>query len=393
MIDFLQVKNFKSLHNVGIKLAPLNLLMGLNSMGKSSLIQVLLLLRQSYYLSNHKIYEVNGKSQNETENKEEYGARFLTLILNGNLISLGNAKDVFYQNAEPDDDIFIFFTTTKETSIKLSYWYVQDRDFLQLKSSETVLSQKESFNEIPLFSDSFYFLTAEHIGPAKTYSTNNKYEKINTLGNRGEFAPYYLARKGNRSDVVNEALIHPKAKSSILAHQLDAWLSEISPGTKLTVEELQGLDSIKMNFKFETKNSYSELYAPINVGFGLPYVLPLILSLLTAKKGSLVLIENPESHLHPRGQSKLGELIALAAQSGVQIFCETHSDHIINGVRVAVKEKKLLNDNAALFYFDKSTENPLDTVITPIQLDKNGELDLYPSGLLDEWGNLMSKLF
>lgn len=76
MIDFLQVKNFKSLHNVGIKLAPLNLLMGLNSMGKSSLIQVLLLLRQSYYLSNHKIYEVNGKSQNETENKEEYGARF-----------------------------------------------------------------------------------------------------------------------------------------------------------------------------------------------------------------------------------------------------------------------------------------------------------------------------
>lgn len=97
--------------------------------------------------------------------------------------------------------------------------------------------------------------------------------------------------------------------------------------------------------------------------------------------------------MHPRGQAELGKLIAFASQSGVQIICETHSDHIINGIRVSVKEKNVDAEKVRLFYFDKNEATKLETEITPINVDKNGELDSYPTGLLDEWGNLMSQLF
>ena len=193
-----------------------------------------------------------------------------------------------------------------------------------------------------------------------------------------------------------------KAKSNWIAHELDAWMSEISPGTKILANELPGLDIVKMSVQFETKhkisedkfvNEYTDEYSPVNVGFGIPYVLPLILSLLISNPGDLVLIENPESHLHPKGQSMIGKLIAVAAQSGVQIICETHSDHIINGIRVATKNSIIANDKVRLFYFDKNEETKLETEVTTINVDKNGELDNYPEGLLDEWGNLMSQLF
>lgn len=72
-----------------------------------------------------------------------------------------------------------------------------------------------------------------------------------------------------------------------------------------------------------------------------------------ARPGDMVLIENPESHLHPKGQSAIGRLLAATAANGVQIFCESHSDHIINGVRVAVKEGIIQQNQLAVYYFSR----------------------------------------
>ena len=65
------------------------------------------------------------------------------------------------------------------------------------------------------------------------------------------------------------------------------------------------------------------------------------------------MLENPEAHLHPKGQRKMGELIAQCAANGIQIFLETHSDHILNGIRIAVKQKRLKGEDAKLFYFSR----------------------------------------
>ena len=85
--------------------------------------------------------------------------------------------------------------------------------------------------------------------------------------------------------------------------------------------------------------------------------------------------------------------MALAAQNGVQIFCETHSDHVINGVRLSVHNKILDNEKAKIFFFEKNVDSMLETIVTTVHINAHGELDKYPEGLLDEWGNVLSQLF
>ena len=81
------------------------------------------------------------------------------------------------------------------------------------------------------------------------------------------------------------------------------------------------------------------------------------------------------------------------AQSGSQLFVETHSDHIINGIRVAVKEKLIEKEKVNILFFDKETaEKEQYAKITPILVDGNGSLSDYPDNFMDEWSSQLSKL-
>ena len=84
----------------------------------------------------------------------------------------------------------------------------------------------------------------------------------------------------------------------------------------------------------------SSEYRPTNVGFGITYALPIVVSALSARPGSLLIVENPEAHLHPRGQVKMGELLCQASEAGIQVLIETHSDHVLNGIRLAVRDSQ-----------------------------------------------------
>ena len=117
----------------------------------------------------------------------------------------------------------------------------------------------------------------------------------------------------------------------------------------------------------------------------------MVTALLTAKEDDLILIENPEAHLHPAGQSKLGELIALVAESGVQLFIETHSDHLMNGIRVAVAKKQLDNHNVSLFNFTGNTNDHSAKIEQPY-IDERGRLSHWPDGFFDEWENQLDEL-
>lgn len=369
MIDRLSINNFKSLHNVKINMKSLNLFLGLNSMGKSSVIQSLLLLRQSYI-------------KNESLGK---------LLINGELVSLGNSKDIYYSYGEIGGQIE-FCLENRDDYLNTRYDYKNGTNVL---SGSINMKEPGSISNFSLFKEGFCYLAADHISPSKTYSIKDPWNSYDVLGRNGENAPYFLAQHGG--DVVeNINLHHPNSRSDTLSHELDAWLGEISPGTKMIAEEQNGLDIVTLSVQYQAsifgKKEYTDKISPVNVGFGIPYVMPVILSILISKPGELLIIENPESHLHPKGQAQLGRLMALAAQSGVQIICETHSDHVINGIRVATKENEIDHKSVGLFYFDKSKDNSLDTVITSICIDRKGELDQYPQGLLDEWGNLMEKL-
>lgn len=134
-----------------------------------------------------------------------------------------------------------------------------------------------------------------------------------------------------------------------------------------------------------------------SIGYGISYTLPVIVALLSATPNSLIIIENPEAHLHPAGQAELAKLITLVASNGVQVFIETHSDHIISGIQLACKAYEKDNtmgisrDDVALYYFKNDSNNRLH--IEPVKILETGILDYQPKGFFDQAENDMFQLY
>jgi predicted ATPase len=212
------------------------------------------------------------------------------------------------------------------------------------------------------------------------------------LGTAGEFAEYFLYLYGSER-VVNKMLCHLGTEPDDLQNQVQCWLHEISPGAELHLAMHPEMDIVNLRYSFVTGEQRSNKYRSTSVGFGITYVLPVLVAVLSSKPGSLILIENPEAHLHPRGQVLMGELLARAASVGIQIVVETHSDHVLNGIRLAVHGGTIEPDAIAINYFsridDKGRVRAL--VESPI-LDKNGRLDRWPDGFFDEWEKSLGQL-
>jgi predicted ATPase len=108
-------------------------------------------------------------------------------------------------------------------------------------------------------------------------------------------------------------------------------------------------------------------------------------AVLASEPGTLILIENPEAHLHPKGQSKMGELLALAASCGVQVVIETHSDHVLNGIRRVVHAGKLDHNDVQLHYFQRQEkEGQAFTEVVSPHIKRSGRIDKWPDGFFDQ---------
>lgn len=392
MISSIELKNFKSIKSKVFALRNLNVLLGLNGQGKSSFIQSLLVLRQS-----------------NTESGRSEG----WLNLKGKYVNIGNTKDAFYQYAKKEDLIFNL-SFGEDTTIPFHYAYEMEKDVLPPKVDKNLYGEtkikfeslvKNSEKHTGLFSNQFQYLNAYRIQPESTYpKSNNEVVQNRNIGMNGQYAAHFIETYYDE-EVAFDNILHPKSfvedtlikkitVDKTLGNQINLWLGEISPGIKVITTSINQ-DEVLLEYQFEQRTyGRTNRFKPENVGFGITYTLPVVTALLSAKPGSLLIIENPESHIHPKGQAKLGELIALVAQNDVQIIIETHSDHIVNGIRVGIKEKKLSKDKAILFYFKKIMDDQEQySAITDIVLDKNGTLSEEPEGLLDEWGNQLLKLF
>ena len=367
MINYMQIENFKSIRKLSLPLENLNLFFGMNGMGKSSVIQALLLLRQSFW-ENSKL-----------------GLDYL--YTNGTMIQLGTGKDVFCQSGI-SDNIRFYIQFSNNIKYDCCYKYrLDDPDSDQLMRVGTKIDDSYA---VPLFSEQFSYLGAEHIGPRKQYSIENwKRNGAVKLGIAGEFVVPFLALEGEKLRVPDEMCLQ-NGKTNRLIDQVSAWMAEISPGIRISAELLPSIEKAKLAISYSGDRLFSDSFLPVNVGFGIPYVLPLIVELLISNQDSLLLIENPESHLHPKGQTMIANLIALAAEHGCQIICESHSDHVINGIRVAVKKSQINNRKVGVSFFSKNKEQ--ETKVDNIYIDGKGNLSDYPLGLLDEWGILMTEL-
>lgn len=188
---------------------------------------------------------------------------------------------------------------------------------------------------------------------------------------------------------------YPGVEDRYLISQVNAWLQVVSPGSSVIVEDVSLGDSNKciLSVAYANDDGVMHRFKPQNVGFGISYVLPALVALLTSGRDDIVVIENPEAHLHPKGQYKMGELLARAAASGVQVFVETHSDHVVNGVRGAVKDKIVSRKDVGISYFERKVyEDEVCTDVRNIKIDSHGSLSEYPEGFMDEWNNQLMEL-
>jgi predicted ATPase len=171
------------------------------------------------------------------------------------------------------------------------------------------------------------------------------------------------------------------------------WLQHLSPGVSLVAHPVDLSDLAMLAFRYDTKGvaGRSDDSRPTNVGFGLTYCLPIVVACLASRPHSLILLENPEAHLHPRGQVALGTLLAKCAADNVQVVCETHSDHLLNGVRLAVKQKIVEPQKVRMHYFERALDTGECFVQSP-EILASGELTNWPSGFFDQWQQSLDEL-
>ncbi len=358
MITKLIIENFKSHSSTELNLSKINILTGLNGMGKSSVIQALLLLRQS--------------------NKLNKG-----LELNDELCSIGVVEDAVYQSAEED-------------YIKFSINHKQDNFVWKFSANPTNINDtflstlKDSilpndYSSINLFNNNFQYISAFRNGPTDDYIKNTSAveheNQISKNEGRCEFVVHYLDFFGKTS--INESLKKNIEDDATLVYQVKQWMREISPNININIKP-SGLN-YKIDYSFDRGEGQTPTldFKAKNIGFGISYVLPIIVASLHAPEGSIIIIENPEAHIHPGAQAKLMELICKSAKNGVQFIIETHSDHIINGLLVATKNDIISPEDSSIYYFDRN-EKKHATEAIHLPVLEGGKIQRPPKGFFDQ---------
>lgn len=361
MIRKLTLRNFKAHWHADLRLSPLTLLTGANGTGKSAVIQALLLLRQSYQ-----------------HNQLQKG-----LQLNKPLCEIGLGQDALCEDLDADQ--IRLGITDDEHEINWSFQVKgKDLDATFLK----VVTPQELPAEAPaLFTENFQYLSAERLSSQESYEKDNysveSERQISKNKGRGELVAHFLDFFGRREAAQPiEALRFPASDSPHLIDQTNYWLQQISPDVRVKVVSREKYFELSYQFEIEGQAPTRHL-SPANVGFGIAYALPVIVAVLSARPGSLIIIENPEAHLHPSGQAKLMELFTLAAEAGIQILLETHSDHILNGALVAVKQGRIKPENTAVHYFARQ-EGAHTAFAEEITISEYGSIDYQPDGFFDQ---------
>jgi predicted ATPase len=324
MINNLHLKYFKCFRDNDIMFSPLTLLTGLNSSGKSSVMQAIRIA------TNNKLVDGYGDCISELGTEAE-----IVLELNSN---------------------------TYTTRIKRGAGGIISSDFITNQES------------------SIQYIAADRAGPANYLPfDSNSFE----VGEKGENVLSYLTRFSDGGVTVPEGLRREGYELySGIKEQVVAWLGMICPGLRFDYSIVPNADIVFSTFSgFRAKD----------VGFGLSYTLPIIVSVLgnsiiknvDPNRTRILLIENPEAHLHPKGQTEMGVFLARAAFCGLQVVVETHSDHLLNGVRIAIKNKQVEHTSAIVHFFEYDTKEELSRHY-PIFIDGDGVLDEWPNGFFDE---------
>lgn len=378
MLTRLELQHFKCFAALKLPLRPLTLLSGPNASGKSSAMQPLVLLHQ-------------------TTRQHEWSTR---LMLNGAAVHLGTAAEVIDQlqgrrncgiallDVEDEQDHeyrWTFEGERDEMSMIVSRVGVDDTEEVEPKRLKHLLPESDRSPSLSERLCGLTYLTAERLGPREYYTLDDP-QLTPVVGSRGEHSVSVL--HSGRDNRVLEALTMPDVPPTRL-RQVGAWMRQFFPGCELEIEKVSRANAVTLGLRTDRG---TEFHRPIHTGFGLTQVLPIIVAALSASRNDLLLIENPEVHLHPAGQAAMGRFLGQVAAAGVQVIVETHSDHVLNGIRRAVKNETLSAADVVLHFFRPRLEDGEDKApqVESPNLDANGNIDTWPDGFFDQFDKDMN---
>lgn len=358
MIRLLTIAGFKRFTESALELGSLTVLTGTNGAGKTSVIHALLLAREAS-LPGAKAVQLNGP----------YG------------LELGTAGDVLNIDTALDhSEVVITVGFDQSDSVR----FVLDASRQEL----LYLPLKHRPGPIPGAlagsNRAFTYLCAERLGPRDVLRASALPSDDLGVGVQGEYCAQMLAIQGLEAKV---PLVrrHPARIDEVdgfLKYQVEAWLSEIVRPVELDTIWFPNTSVTSLRFR----SPGGEWVRAPNMGFGVSYALPIILAGLSAPSDepTLLIVENPEAHLHPAGQSRIGGFLARLAAAGVQVLLETHSDHVLNGIRRAIGEQELLEAGSAITHFF-DMESEVRPTITELRFTKTGGMSEWPRRFFDQY--------
>lgn len=367
MLNKVIINNFKCLQKNEISFKPLTFLVGGNGVGKSSVIQSLLLSKQSI----EKIEDF--EHLNELSFEAELTGPYL--------LNLGFPQNILSSNADSKQISFTLINTfEQETILDFTFNENYGEHLLQGKFSKV-----DNNSDIPLHNN-FNYLNAERYGPriGLPLAPNSNWD----IGFSGEYASHLLFRADQNNRNVHEEVKLIK-DSNRFSKQAEAWLQTIVPGSNL---DYKLIDDVNLaSLKFKTSSLDTDFFPAPNTGFGISYSLPIIIAGLiqSIQEDGTLIVENPEAHLHPYGQSKIGRFLARVSMTGVQVIIETHSEHVINGARVEMAKYKDYKNIIVNFFDIKNSEVSIEELF----INEVGELSNWPNGFFDQEQFDLKELF
>jgi len=433
MLAHLNFTNFKSWSRLDMPCGRITGIFGTNSSGKSSILQFLLLLKQT----------------------REATDRATALELNGDYVKLGTIKDAIHRHDvsssmywrvefELDENIELSDSDDPKRQLvargtrlsvasgvtveqmapraaKLEYQVGAARFELAPKDGdptrfELKAAGKTAFNFIrtkgrppelraPIKSYAFpdqaraSFQNADFLADLET-AYEKAFDSIFYLGPLREFPQrdYLYARSrptdvGRRGEKAIDAILaathagemrrlkkRGRAKSLPFQGMIAHWLAELGLVAEFRVDEIAP-DSNRWQAILKTRKGGEDVLLT-DVGFGVSQVLPVITLLQYVPEGSTVLVEQPEIHLHPLAQAALADVIIHAARERrVQVILESHSEHLLLRLQRRIAEASISSDDVKLYFCDAPNGA---SQLVPLELDPFGRIQNWPEKFMGD---------
>ncbi|WP_223226434.1 DUF3696 domain-containing protein [Sporomusa sp. GT1] len=209
--------------------------------------------------------------------------------------------------------------------------------------------------------------------PARKYIFDNE---IVDIGIRGENAPYIFATEDyltKRANIIYESdKLDIRRMDRSFREQVVMWLKYL------------GIQNLRLGNNDEIISLHIDNDNIADVGFGVSQALPIIIEGVRLNKDSMLILEQPEIHLHPKMQMRIADFFIVMALSGKQLIIETHSDHMINRIVRRIMEDERNNlSNLINIYFVSQQDR--ESMIEKIKIDKIKGIISWPEDFFDQY--------